>query len=250
MNSFFCSDKGIVYSARAYKIPECTRTAAGTPLVQVLCFTLNLHLLVILSGNSWSFLYKFFNLISIFFPILGADLIFNWWWENNICYSCEWFCWRSVFIDAHHEWLCQESIFEFFLIHQVNWNHCNSAGLFSCFMLYSCILINDCLCNFISRPHTLTWQVPRDELKWVRCCTNDDLVAMASQNGMVTLTSCETVCYISYGYLNAVPIYIIFVSVKMVKAFTSSCGMGIALCHCVLFIFVYIIWSIHFSLKT
>lgn len=29
------SDKGIVYSARAYKIPECTRTATGTPLVQV-----------------------------------------------------------------------------------------------------------------------------------------------------------------------------------------------------------------------
>ena len=29
------SDKGIVYSARAYKIPECTRAAAGTPLVQV-----------------------------------------------------------------------------------------------------------------------------------------------------------------------------------------------------------------------
>jgi DNA gyrase/topoisomerase IV subunit A len=29
------SDKGIVYSARAYKIPECTRNAAGTPLIQV-----------------------------------------------------------------------------------------------------------------------------------------------------------------------------------------------------------------------
>ncbi|KAG5022946.1 hypothetical protein JHK85_019288 [Glycine max] len=28
-------DKGTVYSARAYKIPECSRTAAGTPLVQV-----------------------------------------------------------------------------------------------------------------------------------------------------------------------------------------------------------------------
>lgn len=31
----FYSDRGIVYSARAYKIPECTRNAAGTPLVQV-----------------------------------------------------------------------------------------------------------------------------------------------------------------------------------------------------------------------
>lgn len=29
------SDKGIVYSARAYKIPECGRTATGTPLIQV-----------------------------------------------------------------------------------------------------------------------------------------------------------------------------------------------------------------------
>ncbi|PWZ52160.1 putative DNA gyrase subunit A, chloroplastic/mitochondrial [Zea mays] len=32
----YFSDKGIVYSARAYKIPECTRTATGTPLVQLL----------------------------------------------------------------------------------------------------------------------------------------------------------------------------------------------------------------------
>lgn len=32
----FCSDKGTVYSARAYRIPECSRAAAGTPLVQVL----------------------------------------------------------------------------------------------------------------------------------------------------------------------------------------------------------------------
>ncbi|GLT70723.1 hypothetical protein SLA2020_427830 [Shorea laevis] len=35
--------------------------------------------------------------------------------------------------------------------------------------------------------------VPGDELKWVRCCTNDDLVAMASQNGLVTLSSCEII---------------------------------------------------------
>ncbi|KAL6999596.1 hypothetical protein U1Q18_000754 [Sarracenia purpurea var. burkii] len=36
----YFSDRGIVYSARAYKIPECTRAAAGTPLVQVQSFTL------------------------------------------------------------------------------------------------------------------------------------------------------------------------------------------------------------------
>lgn len=39
----------------------------------------------------------------------------------------------------------------------------------------------------------LTEQVPGDELKWVRLCTNEDLVAMASQNGMVILGSCEIV---------------------------------------------------------
>ncbi|XP_057445460.1 DNA gyrase subunit A, chloroplastic/mitochondrial [Lotus japonicus] len=32
----YFSDKGTVYSARAYKIPECSRTAAGTPLIQIL----------------------------------------------------------------------------------------------------------------------------------------------------------------------------------------------------------------------
>lgn len=36
----FYSDRGIVYSARAYKIPECTRNAAGTPLVQVVSILL------------------------------------------------------------------------------------------------------------------------------------------------------------------------------------------------------------------
>lgn len=35
--NFIFSDKGTVYSARAYKISECSRTAAGTPLVQVFC---------------------------------------------------------------------------------------------------------------------------------------------------------------------------------------------------------------------
>lgn len=33
---YFVSDKGTVYSARAYKIPECSRAATGTPLVRVL----------------------------------------------------------------------------------------------------------------------------------------------------------------------------------------------------------------------
>ena len=41
----FFSDKGTVYSARAYKIPECSRTAAGTPLVQVFICLFSLHAL-------------------------------------------------------------------------------------------------------------------------------------------------------------------------------------------------------------
>ncbi|CAA0823269.1 Probable DNA gyrase subunit A-chloroplastic/mitochondrial [Striga hermonthica] len=35
----YFSDKGTVYSARAYKIPECSRAAAGTPLVQILALS-------------------------------------------------------------------------------------------------------------------------------------------------------------------------------------------------------------------
>lgn len=43
----------------------------------------------------------------------------------------------------------------------------------------------------------LTWKVPGDELKWVRCCTNDDFVAMASHNGMVILSLCSKAsCYL------------------------------------------------------
>ncbi|KAL0425388.1 UNVERIFIED_CONTAM: DNA gyrase subunit A, chloroplastic/mitochondrial [Sesamum radiatum] len=36
-------------------------------------------------------------------------------------------------------------------------------------------------------------QVPGDELKWVRRCTNDDYVAMASHNGMVILSPCGNI---------------------------------------------------------
>ena len=53
--------------------------------------------------------------------------------------------------------------------------------------------IHDC-----SQAHPLTGQVPGDELKWVRCCSNDDLVAMASQNGMVILSSCDNVSHFMF----------------------------------------------------
>lgn len=35
--------------------------------------------------------------------------------------------------------------------------------------------------------------VPGDELKWVKCCSNNDFVAMASLNGMVILTPCANI---------------------------------------------------------
>ncbi|XWS65405.1 hypothetical protein CRYUN_Cryun05aG0109900 [Craigia yunnanensis] len=91
----YFSDRGIVYSARAYKIPESSWTAAGTPLVQILSLSEGERITSIIS-------------------------------------------------------------------------------------------------------------VPGDELKWVRCCTNDELVAMASQNGMVILTSCDIIRALSRNTRGAV----------------------------------------------
>ncbi|XP_041012016.1 DNA gyrase subunit A, chloroplastic/mitochondrial isoform X2 [Juglans microcarpa x Juglans regia] len=120
----YFSDKGIVYSARAYKIPECTRTAAGTPLVQILSLT---------DGER----------ITSVIPV--SDFAGD----------------------------------QFLLMLTMN-GYVKKVSLSSFSSIRSTGIIAIQL-------------VPGDELKWVRCCTNDDLVAMASQNGMVTLTSCETI---------------------------------------------------------
>lgn len=49
-----------MYSARAYKIPECTRTAAGTPLVQVMTTIFFLVILtVFMSSKAFYFIYLF-----------------------------------------------------------------------------------------------------------------------------------------------------------------------------------------------
>lgn len=120
-----------------------------------------------------------------------ADLISVRWRENYFCYSCEWVCWRSVFTNAYSERLHKESVFELFFIDQVNRNHSNSIGLASS-QIYCCISGNAQSCA-LSHSSVLSWQVPGDELKWVRCCTNDDLVAMASLNGMVILCSSDIV---------------------------------------------------------
>ncbi|CAK9163423.1 unnamed protein product [Ilex paraguariensis] len=117
-------DKGVVYSARAYKIPECTRAAAGTPLVQILSLS---------DGER----------ITSIIPVgeLAAD-----------------------------QYLIMLTVNGF--IKKVSLNY------FSSIRSTGIIAIQ---------------LVPGDELKWVRCCTNEDLVAMASQNGMVILSSCEII---------------------------------------------------------
>ncbi|XAR63570.1 DNA topoisomerase (ATP-hydrolyzing) [Bertholletia excelsa] len=118
------SDKGIVYSARAYKIPECTRAAAGTPLVQVLSLS---------DGER----------ITSIIPVTEF---------------------------AGDQYLIMLTAKGY--IKKVSLNY------FSSIRSTGIIAIQ---------------LVPGDELRWVRRCSNDDLVAMASQNGMVIFSSCEII---------------------------------------------------------
>uniref|UniRef100_A0A7N0TXH3 DNA gyrase subunit A, chloroplastic/mitochondrial n=3 Tax=Kalanchoe fedtschenkoi TaxID=63787 RepID=A0A7N0TXH3_KALFE len=120
----YFSDRGIVYSARAYKIPECTRTAAGTPLIQVLSLS---------DGER----------ITSVIPV-------------------------SEFTED-----------QYLLMLTVN-GYVKKVALSS----FSSIRASGIIAIQL---------VSGDELKWVRCCTNDDLVAMGSQNGNVILSSCEMI---------------------------------------------------------
>ncbi|KAJ0978070.1 hypothetical protein J5N97_013544 [Dioscorea zingiberensis] len=118
----YFSDRGIVYSARAYRIPECTRTAAGTPLVQFLSLS---------DGER----------ITSVIPV-------------------------SEFV-----------VDQYLLMLTVN-GYIKKVPLnvFSAIRATGIIAIQ---------------LVPGDELKWVRHCADDDLVALASQNGMVIVNSCN-----------------------------------------------------------
>ncbi|RZB91728.1 DNA gyrase subunit A, chloroplastic/mitochondrial [Glycine soja] len=120
----YFSDKGTVYSARAYKIPECSRTAAGTPLVQILSLS---------DGER----------ITSIIPV-------------------------SEF--AEDQFLLMLTMQGY--IKRV------SLNLFSSIRSIGIIAIQ---------------LVPGDELKWVRLCSNDDFVAMASHNGMVMLSQCSKI---------------------------------------------------------
>ncbi|KAI4323668.1 hypothetical protein L6164_023255 [Bauhinia variegata] len=131
----YFSDKGTVYSARAYKIPECSRNAAGTPLVQILSLS---------DGER----------ITSIIPV-------------------------SEFAED-----------QFLLMLTMN-GYVKKVPLnaFSSIRTTGIIAIQ---------------LVSGDELKWVRCCTNDDLVAMASQNGMVILSPCKNIRTLSRNTRGAV----------------------------------------------
>ncbi|XP_073278027.1 DNA gyrase subunit A, chloroplastic/mitochondrial-like isoform X3 [Primulina huaijiensis] len=120
----YFSDKGTVYSARAYRIPECNRAGAGTPLVQILSLS---------DGER----------ITSIIPVSEFD---------------------------GDQYLMMLTVNGY--IKKVSLNY------FSSIRSTGIIAIQ---------------LVPGDELKWVRRCTNNDFVAMASQNGMVILSACENV---------------------------------------------------------
>nr|CCW28851.1 putative gyrase protein [Arachis duranensis] len=112
----YFSDKGTVYSARAYKVPECSRTAAGTPLVQILSLS---------DGGR----------ITSIIPV-------------------------SEF--AEDQFLLMLTMQGYIKKVPLNaFSSIRSTGIIAIQL------------------------VPGDELKWVRRCTNDDVVAMASHNGMI-----------------------------------------------------------------
>ncbi|XP_065869571.1 DNA gyrase subunit A, chloroplastic/mitochondrial isoform X2 [Euphorbia lathyris] len=120
----YFSDRGIVYSARAYKIPECSRAAAGTPLVQILSLSDGERITSVIPVSEFTG-DQFLLMLTVNGYIKKVPL--------------------SVFSTIR------------------------STGIIAIQL------------------------VPGDELKWVRCCTNGDLVAMASHNGMVILCSCENI---------------------------------------------------------
>ncbi|XP_074567804.1 putative DNA gyrase subunit A, chloroplastic/mitochondrial [Curcuma longa] len=118
----YFSHKGIVYSARAYQIPECSRAATGTPLVQLLSLS---------EGER----------ITSIIPV-------------------------SEFVDD-----------QYLVMLTVN-GYIKKVSLkaFSAIRTSGIIAIQ---------------LVPGDELKWVRLCADADLVALASQKGMVIVNYCS-----------------------------------------------------------
>ncbi|KAK8969191.1 hypothetical protein KSP40_PGU007388 [Platanthera guangdongensis] len=118
----YFSDQGIVYSAPAYRISECTRTAAGTPLVQLLSLDEGERITSVVPVSEFA--------------------------EDQ--------CLLMLTVKGY--------------IKKV------SLNAFSAIRSTGIIAIQ---------------LVPGDELKWVHNCVHDDLVAIASQSGMVAISSCN-----------------------------------------------------------
>lgn len=117
----YFSDKGIVYSARAYRVPECSRSAAGTPLVKILSLSAGERITSIIPVSEFS-----------------AD--------------------QYLIMLTANGYIKRASL-DFF-------SSIRSSGIIGIQL------------------------VPEDELKWVRRCTDEDIIAIVSQNGMLTLSSC------------------------------------------------------------
>ncbi|KAF5769506.1 putative DNA topoisomerase (ATP-hydrolyzing) [Helianthus annuus] len=120
----YFSDKGIVYSAPAYKIPECSRAAAGTPLIQILSLSDGERITSIIPVSEFA--------------------------ED-----------QYLLMLTANGYIKKVSLMYF--------SHIRSSGIIALQL------------------------VSGDSLKWVRRCTNEDYVAMASQNGLVILSSCEII---------------------------------------------------------
>lgn len=131
----YFTDKGIVYSARAYKIPECTRTAAGMPLVQMISLSEGERVTSIIPVSEFPE-DQFLVMLTLKGYIKKVSL--------------------KLF------------------------SHIRQTGIIAIQL------------------------VPGDELKWVRCCSNDDLVAMASQKGKALLSSCEVIRALSRNTRGAI----------------------------------------------
>ncbi|GER32183.1 DNA gyrase subunit A family protein [Striga asiatica] len=112
----YFSDEGTVYSARAYKIPECSKASAGTPLVQMLSLS---------DGKR----------ITSFIPVSE--------FEGD----------KYLMMLTMNGYIKKVPLNFFSSI--------RSSGIIAIQL------------------------VPGDELTWVRQCTNDDFVVMASRNGMI-----------------------------------------------------------------
>lgn len=117
----YFSDKGRIYSARAYRVPECSRTAAGTPLVQILTLSAGERITSIIPVSEFS-----------------ADQYLIMLTANGYI---------------------KRSSLDFF-------SSIRSVGIIGIQL------------------------VPEDELKWVRHCTDGDIIAIVSQSGMLVLSLC------------------------------------------------------------